>query len=64
VFFHGIFPIPTDVEYTSLIVELELMQKVIDEIKSTFNLTEESLLYTVTPSVLPKEKSASNDAIR
>jgi len=65
----GIFPwnLPNpnrDVEYVAYIVEVENIQKIIDKFKSNFNLTEENLLYTVTPSVLPKEKQAPTDAIR
>jgi hypothetical protein len=69
VVFQGIFPWNLanpnrDVEYASFVVEPESLQKIIDKIKLALNLAEESLLYTVAPSTLPKEKPIPTDAIR
>ena len=50
-----------DVQYISLTVDLELMGKLREKIKSNLNLKEENLLYSVIPSMLPKEKPAPVD---
>jgi hypothetical protein len=45
-----------DVEYLSFITDVDSMNKIIEKVKSGLNLTEENLLYTVTPALRPKEK--------
>ena len=57
--FQGILPwaiVNRDIEYLFFIADVDSMNKIIEKIKLGLNLTEENLLYTVTPSVRPKEK--------
>jgi len=47
-----------DVEYLSfMVVDIDLINKIIEKVKSSLNLAEENLLYTAIPSVRLKEKS-------
>ena len=59
--FLGIFPWSfsnpnRDVEYLSFIADVDSINGIIEKIKSHLNITEENLLYTISPSVRPKEK--------
>ena len=45
-----------DVEYLTFVADVDSINKIIEKIKSSLNLTEENLLYSVIPSVRPKEK--------
>lgn len=49
-----------DVEYLSFIADVDSINKIIEKVKSGLNITEEKLLYSVTPSTRPKEKPPSN----
>lgn len=57
--FQGILPSTIanrDIENLFFIADTDSMNKIIEKVKSGLNLTEENLLYTVTPSERPKEK--------
>jgi len=55
------FPNPNrDVQYLSFIADVDSINKIIEKVKSGLKITEENLLYSVTPSIRPKEKPPSN----
>lgn len=45
-----------DVEYLSFIADADSINSIIEKIKSSLKLTEDNLLYMITPSTHPKEK--------
>jgi hypothetical protein len=51
-----------DVEYLIFVADVDSINKIIEKIKSSLNLTEENLLYSAIPSVRPKEKPPTSMA--
>jgi hypothetical protein len=46
-----------DVQYLSIIADVDLINKIIDKVKLSLNLSEENVLYSIGPAPMPpKEK--------
>ena len=45
-----------DAQYLSFTADVDSINSIVEKVKSSFNLTDENLLYSATPYTRPKEK--------